>query len=98
MEGYIEIKMEEGDFVTLNFVPGTCEKIQVGDKILINNSSDGGIPSFIAEGSIAMIKNNAHHYFKNQDKIFILITEKIWANNHIEFHGKKVPNDGEFYE
>lgn len=44
-----------------------------------------------------IFSQNENRYFGFSNILYIQITEKIYHESHVEFHGKVVPEDGLFY-
>lgn len=100
MKSYIEVLISNDDIDTWNLAPGIYEKFHTGDKIAIDR---GRIkePDFmlgiLSDDTRNGFFRNEHRYFGSSNICFIQIIEKIYHENHVELHGKKVPEDGLFY-
>jgi hypothetical protein len=89
-KGYIEFECPNEDYKTINLVPGVAEKLNIGDKIAINRNrikDPEFMADFLSEDSRRLFSNNENTIFGTQNKSFIIITEKIHHEFHIELNG-----------
>lgn len=100
VKSYIEVLIKGDDIDTWNLKPGVCNKIRLGDKIAIERrritEPDFMLGTF-SDDTRNIFSQNENRYFGFSNILFIQITEKIYHESHVEFHGKVVPEDGLFY-
>lgn len=100
MKSYIEVLIKGDEIDMWHLEPGVCEKFHIGDKIVVNrgriNESDFMLGLF-SYNTRKVFFQNENRYFGSSNRCFIQITEKIFHENRVEFHGKIVPEDGLFY-
>lgn len=97
---YIEVQIKGDDIDIWNLKPEVSEKFRPGDKIAIERSRITE-PDFMLgiffDDTRNIFLQNENHYFGSSNMLFVQIIEKIYHENHIEFHGKIVTEDGLFY-
>lgn len=100
MKSYIEVLIKEDEIDMWNLEPGVCEKLHIGDKIVVNRGhikESDFMLGFFSNNTRDIFSLNENRYFGSSNWCFIQITEKIFHENCIEFHGKIVSEDGLFY-
>lgn len=99
-KGYIEIQITQKDYCTLNFADGISMKLNIGDKIVIEDDSfkkENDKRILWDEESKRIIRHQRNRWFQSSNKCFILINEKLFHDNYIELHGIVIQPDGKFY-
>lgn len=101
LSSYIEVLIKEDDIDTWNLVPGADKKFHIGDKIAIDRNrireSDFMADIFTNNTRNAFLLQE-QRYFESSNICFIQITKKIWHENYVEFHAKRVTEDGIFIQ
>lgn len=97
---HIEVLFEDGGIDNWNLAPGICEKMHIGDKILIDRhriSVPGFMHGVFSESTRRNFIVHEKRYFNSSNLCVVQITEKIYHENYIELHGKIVDKDDVFY-
>lgn len=99
-KSYIEVLIKKDDIDTWNLAPGVCDKLRIGDKIAIDRGSikeSDFMLGILSDDTRKSFSQKENRYFGSSNRCFIQIIEKIYHKNHVELHGKIVPEDGLFY-
>lgn len=99
-KGYIEIQITQNDYCTLNFADGISMKLNIGDKIVIEDDSfkkESDKSILWDEESQRIIRTHPNRWFQSSNKCCILINEKLFHDNYIELRGIVIQPDGKFY-
>lgn len=98
-KGYIEIQVTRNDYCTLNLVDGISIKLNIGDKIVLENENlKENSESFLwKEEALRTIRQQPNRWLQNSNRCFIQINEKLFHGNYIELHGVVVQPDSDFY-
>ncbi|KDS15617.1 hypothetical protein M089_5712 [Bacteroides ovatus str. 3725 D9 iii] len=97
---YIEVLVKDDEIDYLILAPGMCDKMYIGEKIVIDQGFirlPGYMNEVFSESTIKRSIEQEERYFSSSNLLFILITDKIHHDNYIGFQGKVVPEDGVFY-
>lgn len=99
-KGYIEIQITQNDYCTLNFADGISMKLNIGDKIVIEDNilkKENDKSILWDEESQRIIRTHPNRWFQSSNKCFILINEKLFHDNYIELRGIVIQPDGKSY-
>ena len=97
---YIEVLVKDDEIDYLILAPGMCDKMYIGEKIVIDQGFirlPGYMNEVFSESTIKRFIEQEERYYSSSNLLFILITDKIHHDNYIGFQGKVVPEDGVFY-